>query len=265
MTAVANSERSWLRTLRLSATRSGRQARRTPALAFILPVVPALAMVGVYAQLLSRMSDLPGFGAPSYVDFMTAGAVTVVPMTGAAFSGMALAEDLRGGYIDRIRMLPAAPGAFLAGRALLDGLRMLPAAGVVIGVGAAFGANVKPGVAGWVALAAMIVLWTIAYNALFLLIAVRTKSPEAVQAAFPIFAPLTFLSSVWFPRNLMPQWAKMLSGANPVTPVTDGIRDVLTDGVSTGPVLTAVAAAVGVGLSLQLLVARSLLASFRGD
>ncbi|MFQ5557321.1 MAG: ABC transporter permease, partial [Acidimicrobiales bacterium] len=180
-----------VRTVRLGFARSARQARRTPALALVFPVVPALAMVGVYAQLLSRMSDVPGFPAPSYVDWMAAGAVTVVPMTGAAFSGMALATDVRDGYIDRIRLLPVSLLAFLGGRVTFDAVRMLPAATTVVLVAAALGADYDLDPAGVAALAVMISLWTIAYAALFSLIAVRTGSPEAVQAAFPIFAPLT--------------------------------------------------------------------------
>lgn len=257
--------RAWLRTLGLSFARSARQARRTPAFAFVFPVVAGLAMVAVYAELMSRLVDLPGFPAPSYVDWMAAGAVTVVPMTGATFSGMALATDIRDGYLERIRLLPVDPIAFLTGRLLFDGIRVLPASAAVLAVAAALGAELAPGAAGWLVVVLMVVLWSIAYNALFLWIAVRTRSPEAVQAAFPIFAPLTFLSSVWFPPQLMPQWAETVSDLNPVTAVTDGIRDVLAGGIVVGPVLVAVSVAIGVAVALQALTARSLLSMLRGS
>lgn len=260
-----NAVRSWFATVWLSFVRSARQAQRTPALAFVFPVVPALAMVGVYAELLSRISDLPGFGAPSYVDFMAAGAVTVVPMTGAAFSGMALAADIRGGYLERIRLLPVNPLAFLAGRILFDSVRMLPAAAAVLVVAGALGAEYAAGPAGWLAIALMLMVWTMAYIGLFLLIAVRTRSPEAVQAAFPVFAPLTFLSTVWFPRHLMPGWAEAMAGVNPVTGVANGIRDVLADGLASSPVLIALGSAIAVALALQAFTARSLLTMLQGD
>jgi ABC-2 type transport system permease protein len=262
---MSASASSWTHTVWQSFVRSWRQARRTPALAFVFPVVPALAMVAVYAELLSRMSDLPGFPAPSYVDFMAAGAITVVPMTGAAFSGMALAGDIRGGYIERIRLLPVSPIAFLGGRVLFDAVRMLPAVVAVLAVAGGLGADYGAGPAGWLAVAVMVMLWTIAYSGLFLLIAVRTRSPEAVQAAFPIFAPLTFLSTVWFPRNLMPQWAEAVAGVNPVTAVADGIRDVLADGFGPAPVLVAVGSAVAVAIVLQALTTRSLVTVLQGD
>ncbi len=255
---------AWTRTAQLSFGRSLRQARRTPALALVFPVIPALAMVGIYAELLTSLGDLPGFPAPSYVDWMAAGAVTVVPMTGAAFSGMALAADIRGGYLERIRLLPVDPLAFLTGRVLADAVRMLPAVAAVLVVAAALGADYGAGLPGFLAVAAMISLWTIAYNALFLLIAVKTRSPEAVQAAFPIFAPLTFLSPVWFPRRLMPGWTERIADVNPVTAVATPIRDVLADGIAWQPVLTTVVVSVGVAAVLQAITARSLLRALRG-
>lgn len=255
----------WLITLGLSFTRTGRQARRSPALAFVFPMVPALAMVAVFAALLSRLSDLPSFPAPTYVDFLTAGAITVVPMTGAAFSGTALAVDIRDGYMDRIRLLPADPVAFLAGRAVYDSVRVMPAVAVVLVAAWALGAELNPGPGGWVGVVLIVALWTIAYNSLFLLAAAKTGSPEVIFALFPIFAPLTFLSSVWYPRSLMPGWIHRVSGLNPVTPITDGIRQLLADGYSLEPLLTAITTAAAAAVVLQLLTARVLLRELAAD
>jgi ABC-2 type transport system permease protein len=123
---------SWSTTLGWSFVRASRQARRNPVLAFGFPMVASVAMVAVFAQLVSRIGDVQGFPAPSYVDWVVAGAVTMVPMTSAIFSGAALATDISSGYLDRVRLLPVNPIAFLTGRVLFDGVRVLPATVIVL-------------------------------------------------------------------------------------------------------------------------------------
>lgn len=44
--------------------------------------------------------------------------------------------------------------------------------------------------------------------------------------------PLMFLSGVFFPRYLMPEWLQGITGYLPLTPVVDGIRYVTTEGAS---------------------------------
>ncbi|MFQ5557663.1 MAG: hypothetical protein ACE5GB_09195, partial [Acidimicrobiales bacterium] len=72
--------------------------------------------------------------------------------------------------------------------------------------------------------------------------------------------PTDFLATVWLPRELMPGWADRIARVNPVSAVADGVRQVLSQGVTVRPVLVAVGAAVAVGGALQMLTARSLLA-----
>lgn len=107
-------------------------------------------------------------------------------------------------------------------------------------------------------------LWSAAYNSLFLFIAARSRSAEAVQAFFPLFAPLTFLSSVWIPRQLMPGWAEQVAGLNPVSGIARALRDALSSGVDVGSLSVAVAVAATGTVFFQAMTARTLTAQMRG-
>ena len=44
--------------------------------------------------------------------------------------------------------------------------------------------------------------------------------------------PMMFLSGVFFPRFLMPEWLQSVSDFLPLTPLIDGIRKIITEGQS---------------------------------
>ncbi len=60
-----------------------------------------------------------------------------------------------------------------------------------------------------------------------------------------IVFPMMFLSGVFFPRFLMPEWLQNVSTFLPLTPIIDGARLILTEGkslVDIGPQLALIAA-----------------------
>jgi ABC-2 type transport system permease protein len=53
---------------------------------------------------------------------------------------------------------------------------------------------------------------------------------QAAPLANMITFPMMFLSGVFFPRFLMPEWLQTVSGLLPLTPVVDGARLIITEG-----------------------------------
>lgn len=53
---------------------------------------------------------------------------------------------------------------------------------------------------------------------------------QAAPLANMITFPMMFLSGVFFPRFLMPEWLQSVSGFLPLTPVVDGARFIITEG-----------------------------------
>ena len=62
-------------------------------------------------------------------------------------------------------------------------------------------------------------------------VALRAGSGEAVQGFFPLFFVLLFLSSAFFPRDLIEQdWFRTIATYNPVSYMVEGIRSLVITG-----------------------------------
>ncbi|MDQ3945855.1 MAG: hypothetical protein M3357_12025, partial [Actinomycetota bacterium] len=95
----------------LSFHREELRARRRFATAWVFPLVPPIVTVTLFADLTGSVAQLPAFPDPSYFDWLAAGAVLLPGMMGAGFTAVGLAEDLRGGFGDRLRLLGVSPAA----------------------------------------------------------------------------------------------------------------------------------------------------------
>ena len=221
--AGAPANPAW-RTAWLAFRREEARARRRFAMAWVFPIVPPIITITLFSDLTGSVAGLPGFPAPSYSDWMAPGALLLPGMMGAGFTAVGLAEDLRGGLSERLRMVGAAPAAVTAGRLAFDAARALPAAALVLAVSVLLSEAVRPSPGGVAALLGLAVAWAMAWNLLFHLVARISASPQAPQALLPLFAPVTFLSTLWLPAELMPGWAKRVAEANPVSAVVEAAR-----------------------------------------
>ena len=76
---------------------------------------------------------------PRYIDYALPGIWVLAIAFGASQTGVALADDLASGMIDRFRALPMARSVVLAGRTLADAVRNLFVLALMTGVASAIG------------------------------------------------------------------------------------------------------------------------------
>jgi ABC-2 type transport system permease protein/oleandomycin transport system permease protein len=160
-----------------------------------------------------------------YVNFLMPGIIGQTAAFATFGTAIALAIELQKGVIDRLRSMPMARSAVLAGRLVADTGRMLITILIIVAVGYAVGFRFENGFA---AAVAMVVLAT-AFGACMSCIAAFTglaiKDEEAVQAFGMIWLfPLTFLSSAFVPIRTMPGWLQAFANNQPVTYVVDTMR-----------------------------------------
>ncbi len=89
-------------------------------------------------------------------------------------------------------------------------------------------------------------------------IALRTGSASVVQGLFPLVLVVLFLSSAFFPENLMIQPAQTIAEYNPLSLIVNGIRNPMISGISASETLYAVLAIAGIVALGLLLSARAL-------
>lgn len=234
--------------------RAVRAARRQIALAVVVPTVLAVSIVVLFDTLFGAIARTPGWPVPGFVDWVAPGAVFLSVFVGAGFSAASLAEDVRSGYLDRLRLCGAHPAAHVAGRALFEALRAVPPAAGVLAVAVGLGVEVQGGLVGAVGLLALAGLLAAAWNGLFLTVALRSADPAAVVGMQPIFMPVMMFSTFWVPVAFMPAWYETIARLNPFSRLIDVGRELLLGNASAATV-SSVAATLVVLIGLGTAVA----------
>ena len=235
---------SLTRQTRLVFGRSLRAGLREPALAFVFPVAFPLLIIGLFSQVYARVADLPGFPAGSYLGWMTPAVVLMAAMFGAGHSALGLVRDLQTGFLDRLRLLPVHPAAFVLGRLGFDVARVTVAGLGVLAVAVALGAPMRGGPLAVLTIAVLLAGWTLGYAGLYYVVGLRARSPTALV---PLFLPLSLLSTAYVPADLVPGWVRAAAVVNPYSHVVDAVRAAMAgtlDGGQLAAGLAAVAAAV---------------------
>jgi ABC-2 type transport system permease protein len=242
--------------LSLVFRRQAAEAGRDPGPFFVLPAMPALLMTVVFTALFDRISDVPGYDGGAggdYDAFLIPGVVVLVALLGAGATSAGVAADLRSGYFDRLRLLPARPLMQLTGRVLFEAARLLPGTALVLALGFLFGGQNRNGPAGLVTVVVLVSLLGVAYSGIFYTVAIRTQDPQTPFQLQPLGLPLAFLSTALVPLAVMPTWAETLARYNPVTPVVDASREALLGDLWSGELLVALAVLAGAIVVTQAL------------
>jgi ABC-2 type transport system permease protein/oleandomycin transport system permease protein len=202
---------------------------RTPQMMFFAAVQPVLFVLGLTAVFGGLVEHTIG-GA--YIKFLLPGVVVMNLMFAAGSTGLALAEDMKAGIIDRFRSLPMTRSAVLAARALTDLIRNTGA--VVVMIAAGFLLGFRPGGSAFEALLALALslFFSFAVSMGFAALALAVKDPQTVQfATFAPVLPLIFLSSAWLPISTMTPAVRGFAHYQPVNITVVAVRS-LSQGTS---------------------------------
>jgi ABC-2 type transport system permease protein/oleandomycin transport system permease protein len=195
---------------------------RTPAyIAFtiIQPVIFVLLFRYVFGGAIPV--DVPG----GYVNFLIPGIIAQTAAFATFGTAIALAMELQKGVIDRLRSMPMARSAVLAGRLTADTIRMTVTILVVLGVGYAVGFRFQNGFGPAVGMVVLAIVFGMAICCIAAFTGLAIGDEESVQAFGLIWLfPLTFLSSAFVPIDTMPGWLQAFANNQPVTYVVDAMR-----------------------------------------
>lgn len=215
-----------------------RNLLRQPAWVLISLVQPVVWLL-LYGALFRRIVEIPGFGATSYIDFLTPGIVVMTCLFSAGWSGMDLIEDIDRGVVDRFLVSPASRSSIIAGRLLQGALVGIIQSVIIVVLGLILGAEYPGGVPGIAALTVASVLLGTAVGALSNAIGVLSRNVETMVAVSNfVLLPLTFMSSVFMARALMPGWMQSVATYNPVEWAVTAGREALAASPHWSVVLT---------------------------
>lgn len=246
------------RVVRALGMRSIKQTFRRPQLMAPILVFPTL-LLAIQTGGAGGAVNLPGFPpVHSFLQFMLAGAMMQSLMLAGNSGGIALAVDIEMGFTDRLFSAPIPRYTIVLGRLAGTAALGMFAALWFLAIGLIFGATIHSGVAGVVIAIALVTATAMAVGGIGAAIALRTGSASVVQGLFPLVLVVLFLSSAFFPNELMIQPAKAIAEYNPLSFVVEGVRGPIISGVDANELLDAVLAIAGIVVLGLVLSARAL-------
>lgn len=228
----------------IAARQITRIIRRPQSLTPIF-LVPTMFLV-VTSGGAARAIDLPGFPqVESFFQFALAGAIIQSTMLGGLMTGITLAIDVDNGFFDRMIVAPIPRSALVIGRVLGSAAIAVFQAALYLLLGVLFGASIEGGIPAVLLILVLASISSASLGGLAVALSLRAQA-QWVQGMFPIIFVIIFLSSAFFPRELLTGPAEQIATYNPISYLAEGVREPIISGISTDVELKAFA--VGVGL-----------------
>ena len=196
---------------------------RVPAY-IVFTVIQPVIFVLMFRYVFGGAINVPGVHG-GYVSFLMPGIIGQTAAFATFGTAIALAQELKKGVIDRLRSMPMARSAVLAGRLVADTARMTITILIVLAVGYAVGFRFQNGVGPAILMIVLAVVFGVAICVIAAFTGLAIGDEESVQAFGLIWLfPLTFLSSAFVPIATMPGWLQAFANNQPVTYVIDTMR-----------------------------------------
>jgi len=207
----------------------------------IMPIAFMLLFVYVFGGAISA-----GSGSARYVQYLLPGILLITIASSIAYTAFRLFMDMQSGIFERFQSMPIARSSVLWAHVLTSLVASLVSVVVVVGVALVMGFRSGAGVLAWLAVAGILILFTLALTWLAVIAGLSAKTVDGASAfSYPlIFLP--FISSAFVLTATMPGPVRAFAEHQPVTPIVNTIRDLYTQqSVGTG-IWIALAWCVGV-------------------
>jgi ABC transporter DrrB family efflux protein len=212
----------WLANLGTITSRNLRRLVRVPTLIAFATAQPVLFVL-LFTYAWGGAIHPPG--VTRYIDYALPGIWVLAIAFGASQTGVAIADDLATGMIDRFRVLPMTRSAVLAGRTTADAVRNAFVLALMTVIAVLIGFRFHAGPAAAAAAIALAILIGVAFSWIFALLGLVVRDPEAAGiGGLLAVIPLIFTSSTFVPVATFPGWLQAFAKVNPITVTVDALR-----------------------------------------
>ena len=222
--------------------RSMRHITRSPDTIITTTITPvALMLLFVYV-----FGGAIKHGPGSYVTYLLPGILLITIASGISYTALRLFTDLQGGIFERFQSMPIARSSVLWAHVLTSLTANLTSVVIVVLVALLMGFRSGAGPLAWLAVAGILLLFTLALTWLAVIPGLTAKSVDGASAfSYPlIFLP--FISSAFVPTHTMPGPVRAFADNQPVTSIVNTLRDLLTQHPAGTGVWTCLAWCVGI-------------------
>jgi ABC-2 type transport system permease protein len=184
----------------------------------LTPIAMMLLFVYVFGGAIDTGSD-------SYVSYQLPGILLITVASGISYTAYRLFLDMQSGIFERFQSMPIARSSVLWAHVLTSLVANLVALVLVVLVALLMGFRSPAGVAAWLEVAGILVLFTLALTWLAVIPGLTATSITGASGfAYPLIL-LPFISSAFVPTNTMPGPVRVFAENQPVTSIVNTIRD----------------------------------------
>lgn len=208
----------------------------------IMPI--ALMLVFVYV-----LGGAIKIGTDNYVNYLLPGILIIAIANSIGYVSYRLFNDVQRGIFERFNSMPIARSAAIWGHVLTSLASNAISIAVIILVALVMGFRSPAGILSWLAVAGILALFTLALAWVAAIAGLSAKSVDgAVAIAYPIhFLPL--ISSAFVPTQTMPGPVRAFAENQPVTPIVEAIRALLSNQPVGNDIWLALAWCIGIMLA----------------
>ncbi len=196
----------------------------------ITPVAMLLLFVYVFGGAITGGGAIPGSrtGREAYVDYLLPGILVITVASGITYTAFRLFTDMSSGIVARFQSMPIAPSAVLWGHVLTSIVANVVSLVLVVGIAIVVGFRSSTDLMGWLGVGALLLLFTFALTWLAIIPGLTATSVDGVSGfSYPlVFLP--FVSSAFVPTTGMPGPVQWFADHQPITPIVNTLRNLMS-------------------------------------
>ena len=184
----------------------------------IMPIAFMLLFVYVFGGAISSGSD-------QYVNYQLPGILLITIASSISYTAFRLFTDMQSGIFERFQSMPIARSSVLWAHVLTSLVASLISLVIVVLVALLMGFRSGAGVLAWLAVAGILILFTLALTWLAVIAGLSPKTVDGAGAfSYPLIL-LPFISSAFVLTATMPGPVRAFAENQPVTSIVNTIRD----------------------------------------
>ncbi len=188
----------------------------------ITPIAMMLLFVYVFGGAIET-------GADNYINYLLPGIMLMAIGSGIAYVAYRLFTDKQRGIFERFHSMPIARSTVLWGHVLTsiisNGITVI----VIILAAFVMGFRSLAGILEWLTVFGILGIFTLALTWIAVIAGLAAKTPDGAGAfSYPIIF-LPFISSAFVPTDTMPFAVRAFAENQPVTPIVEAIRNLLSN------------------------------------
>jgi ABC-2 type transport system permease protein len=205
----------------------------------IMPIALMLLFVYVFGGAIHA-------GPGHYVNYLLPGILLITIAMGISYTAFRLFTDMQSGIFERFQSLPIARSSLLWAHVLTSVVSNLISLVIVVLVALLLGFRSGADAAAWLAVAGILVLFTLAVTWIAVIAGLSAKSTDGAGAfSYPIVF-LPFISSAFVPTATMPGPVRAFADNQPVTSIVNTVRDLFAQQPVSAGIWTALAWCLGI-------------------